>query len=71
MRQKIGNLSLNVFVINSVRCTKNEFFQKDFFSECDQDRRKLQICSHLLNKSLMESVSVYGVILVRIFPHSD
>ena len=28
---------------------------KDFFSKCDQIRRKLQIWSHLLNKSLMET----------------
>ena len=28
---------------------------KDFFSKCDQIRRKLQIWSHLLKKSLMET----------------
>ena len=28
---------------------------KDFFSKCDQIRRKLPICSHLLKKSLMEN----------------
>ena len=28
---------------------------KDFFSKCDQIRRKLRIWSHLLKKSLMES----------------
>ena len=28
---------------------------KDFFSECDQIRRKLRIWSHLLKKSLMEN----------------
>ena len=27
---------------------------KDFFSKCDQICKKLQIWSHLLNKSLME-----------------
>ena len=31
------------------------FFIKDFFSKCDQIRRKLQIWSHLLKKSLMEN----------------
>ena len=34
---------------------KMKFSIKDFFSKCDQIRRKLQIWSHLLNKSLMEN----------------
>ena len=29
---------------------------KDFFSKCDQNRRKLRIWSHLLKKSLMENL---------------
>ena len=32
-----------------------KFSIKDFFSECNQFRRKLQIWTHLLNKSLMEN----------------
>ena len=32
-----------------------KFSIKDFFSKCDQIRRKLQIWSHLLKKSLMEN----------------
>ena len=37
--------------------TKNmKFFNKDFFSKCNQIRRKLRIWSHLLNKSLMENI---------------
>ena len=32
-----------------------KFSIKDFFSKCDQVRRKLQIWSHLLEKSLMEN----------------
>ena len=36
-------------------CTKMKFFVKGSFSKCDQIRRKLQIRSHLLRKSLMES----------------
>ena len=31
-----------------------KFSIKDFFSRCDQIRRKLRIWSHLLKKSLME-----------------
>ena len=34
---------------------KMKFFIKDFFSKCDQIRRKLRIWSHLLKKSLMEN----------------
>ena len=34
---------------------KMKFCIKDFFSECDQIRRKLRISSHLLKKSLMEN----------------
>ena len=33
---------------------KMKFFIKDFFSKCNQSCRKLQIWSHLLEKSLME-----------------
>ena len=38
----------------SLHCTK-KFSITDFFSECDQLRRKLRIWSHLLKKSVMES----------------
>ena len=34
---------------------KMKFSKKDFFSKCDQIRRKLQIWSNLLKKSLMEN----------------
>ena len=33
-----------------------KFSIKDFFSKCDQIRRKLRIRSHLLKKSLMENL---------------
>ena len=32
---------------------KMKFSIKDFFSKCEQIRRKLRICSHLLKKSLV------------------
>ena len=32
-----------------------KFSIKDFFSKCDKIRRKMQIWSHLLKKSLMEN----------------
>ena len=34
---------------------KMKFSIKDFFSKCDQIRKKLRIWSHLLKKSLMEN----------------
>ena len=34
---------------------KKKFSIKDFFSKCDQIRRKLRIWSHLLKKLLMEN----------------
>ena len=34
---------------------KMKFPIKDFFSKCDQIRRKLRIWSHLLKKSLIEN----------------
>ena len=41
--------------IEMIRCTKDEVSIKDFFSKCDQIRRKLRIWSHLLKKSLLEN----------------
>ena len=38
-----------------VTAQKMEFSIKDFFIKCDQIRRKLQIWSHLLKKSLMDN----------------
>ena len=32
------------------------FFIKDFFSKCEEIRRKLRIWSHLLEKSLMKNL---------------
>ena len=37
----------------TTNCTKMKISTKDFFSACDQIRRKLRIRSHLLKKSLM------------------
>ena len=39
---------------------------KDFFSKCEQIRRKLQIWSHLLKKSLMENVIFYVVFFLAV-----
>ena len=40
------------------------FSIKDFFSKCDQLRRKLRIWLHLLNKSLMENF-IFCVVLIQ------
>ena len=41
-----------------------KFSIKDFFSKCDQIRRKLRIWSHLLKKSLMQNFIFCAVIVV-------
>ena len=38
-----------------------KFSIKNFFSKCDQIRKKLQIWSHLLKKFLMENFIFYAV----------
>ena len=42
---------------------KMKFFIKDFFSKCDQKRRKQWIWSQLLKKFLMENFIFWAVIL--------
>ena len=56
--------------ISSITAQKMKFSVKDFFSKCDQIRRKLRIWSHLLKKSLMENfifcavyISQYSVLI--------
>ena len=47
---------------NIRHCTKKMKFSINyFFSKCDQIRRFLRICSHLLKKSLMENFIFYAV----------
>ena len=48
---KVIGASVGVYDI----AQKMNFSTKDFFSKCDQIRRKLRIWSHLLKKSLMEN----------------
>ena len=44
----------------------------DFFSKCDQIRRKLGICSHLLKKSLMKNFIFCAVSFrYKTFPSLD
>ena len=43
---------------------KMKFSIKDFFSKCDQIRRKLRIWSHLLMKSLMENFIFCAVVVI-------
>ena len=46
----------------SITSQKMKFFFKDFFKKWAQVRRKLQIWSHLLRKSLMENfIFLYSV----------
>ena len=47
---------LEIIQVIFVTTQKMKFSIKDFFSKCDQIRRKLRIWSHLLKKSLMENL---------------
>ena len=40
------------------------FFFKDFFSKCDQIRRKLRIWSHLMKKFLIENF-IFRAVMVN------
>ena len=52
---KITLYNLIIFELSDFTAQKMKFSIKDFFSKCDQIRRKLRIWSHLLKKSLMEN----------------
>ena len=43
------------------------FSMKDFFSKCEQIRRNLRICSHLLKKSLIENFIYCAVSSKKVF----
>ena len=49
---------------SSYTAQKIKFSIKDFFSKCDQIRRKLRIWLHLLKKSFMENFIFCAVVLV-------
>ena len=49
--------------MNTITAQKMKFFIEDFFSKCDQICRKLQIWTHLLEKSLMENFIFCAVYL--------
>ena len=50
----MGNLESYTCCPRTSSAQKMKFSIKDFFSKCDQVRRKLRIWSHLLKKSLMK-----------------
>ena len=50
------HLCCSLFLTALQASQKMKFSIKDFLSKCDQIRRKLQIWSHLLKKSLMENI---------------
>ena len=51
LREAVSNIMVT---ISALTAQKMRFSIKDFFSKCDQSRRKLRIWSDLLKKSLME-----------------
>ena len=74
MKKRTGILSLYFNATNSAWCwtwlplhKKIKLSIKDFFSKCDQIRRKLRIWSHLLKKFLMENFVFYAVCQFRVY----
>ena len=55
------HVMIQLSLIIKFTAQKIKFFIKDFFSKCDQIRRKLWIWSHLLNKFLMENFIFWAV----------
>ena len=51
------------FIFTLITAQKMKFSIKNFFSKCDQVRRKLRIWSHLLKKSLMDNFIFCAVYL--------
>ena len=56
--EKMGSTAL---VFLTITAQKMKFSIKDFFSKCDQIRKKLPIWSHLVNKSFMENYIFFVV----------
>ena len=54
-RKKVQSLICDMVLNTNFTAQKMNFSIKDFFSKCDQIRKKLRIWSHLLKKSLMEN----------------
>ena len=54
------------FLVSVYTGQKMKFSINDFFSKCDQIQRKLQICSHLPNKSLIENF-IFLCIVIRFY----
>ena len=52
----VATTDYHIKIINDSNIAqKMKFSIRDFFSKCDQIRRKLRIWSHLLKKCLMEN----------------
>ena len=52
----VATIDYHIKIINDSNIAqKMKFSIRDFFSKCDQIRRKLRIWSHLLKKCLMEN----------------
>ena len=70
-----ANLQTYVLPYNTCFCFKFvplhkiflKFSIKDFFSKCDQIRKKLRICLHLLKKSLMKKFNFFVQNLLEIW----
>ena len=73
----LGRKKLVAFIYKREKCSwlsfmlhKKKFSIKHFFSKCDQIHRKLRICSHLLEKSLIENLG-FCVVLTLYGTHYE
>ena len=73
----LGRKKLMAFIYKREKCSwlsfmlhKKKFSIKHFFSKCDQMHRKLRICSHLLEKSLIENLG-FCVVLTLYGTHYE
>ena len=56
-----GTARQGIFLAETNPAQKMKFSIEDFFSKCDQIRRKLRISSHLLKTSLMDHLIFWAV----------
>ena len=58
-----------VLVMCRSHCTKMKFFNKDFFSKCDEIHKKLLLWTHLRKKYLRKT-SFFFCSAIRVFPNN-
>ena len=70
----LGNAHLDLYVLGlksyrlmTKTAQKMKFSVNDFFSKCEQVRRNLRICSHLLKNSITENLNLLRTVSSKVF----